>query len=108
QRNHVRSYYLFFFSSRRRHTRSKRDWSSDVCSSDLLIGICQSGSIECLSIVVNRQNSKSDRFASIELHPGEPGGYRVGNEIKVRRFTANNDTQTNHCVVPVGQCDLGC
>src|SRR5699024_11625600 len=27
--------YLFFFSSRRRHTRSKRDWSSDVCSSDL-------------------------------------------------------------------------
>src|SRR5207249_6808024 len=27
--------YVFFFSSRRRHTRSKRDWSSDVCSSDL-------------------------------------------------------------------------
>src|SRR5699024_11247722 len=27
----------FFFSSRRRHTRSKRDWSSDVCSSDLLL-----------------------------------------------------------------------
>src|SRR5438067_1753237 len=27
---------LFFFSSRRRHTRSKRDWSSDVCSSDLI------------------------------------------------------------------------
>src|SRR5690349_23268234 len=26
---------LFFFSSRRRHTRSLRDWSSDVCSSDL-------------------------------------------------------------------------
>src|SRR5437868_6003808 len=25
----------FFFSSRRRHTNSKRDWSSDVCSSDL-------------------------------------------------------------------------
>src|SRR5690606_40794249 len=27
---------LFFFSSRRRHTRFSRDWSSDVCSSDLL------------------------------------------------------------------------
>src|SRR5437870_9719727 len=26
---------LFFFSSRRRHTRWPRDWSSDVCSSDL-------------------------------------------------------------------------
>src|SRR2546429_5592124 len=27
---------FFFFSSRRRHTRCSRDWSSDVCSSDLL------------------------------------------------------------------------
>src|SRR5207245_5929986 len=27
---------FFFFSSRRRHTRCYRDWSSDVCSSDLL------------------------------------------------------------------------
>src|SRR5699024_12039735 len=27
------------FSSRRRHTRSKRDWSSDVCSSDLLYDV---------------------------------------------------------------------
>src|SRR5690606_40982637 len=26
---------MFFFSSRRRHTRFSRDWSSDVCSSDL-------------------------------------------------------------------------
>src|SRR5207248_8295040 len=29
-------YMFFFFSSRRRHTRSYGDWSSDVCSSDLL------------------------------------------------------------------------
>src|SRR5882762_1150207 len=28
--------FVFFFSSRRRHTRFKCDWSSDVCSSDLL------------------------------------------------------------------------
>src|SRR2546429_383016 len=27
--------FIFFFSSRRRHTRCSRDWSSDVCSSDL-------------------------------------------------------------------------
>src|SRR5690606_40023539 len=31
----ARSLRLFFFSSRRRHTRFSRDWSSDVCSSDL-------------------------------------------------------------------------
>src|SRR3989449_2873973 len=28
---------FFFFSSRRRHTRCSRDWSSDVCSSDLTL-----------------------------------------------------------------------
>src|SRR2546421_9582568 len=33
----------FFFSSRRRHTRSDRDWSSDVCSSDLIT--CGFGSV---------------------------------------------------------------
>src|SRR5690606_39861971 len=30
-------FFCFFFSSRRRHTRFSRDWSSDVCSSDLTI-----------------------------------------------------------------------
>src|SRR5271165_7328121 len=29
------TFVFFFFSSRRRHTRFSRDWSSDVCSSDL-------------------------------------------------------------------------
>src|SRR2546422_7002666 len=36
---------LFFFSSRRRHTRCSRDWSSDVCSSDLHLNF-QLNSIE--------------------------------------------------------------
>src|SRR3712207_7526050 len=30
-------FFFFFFSSRRRHTRYWRDWSSDVCSSDLTV-----------------------------------------------------------------------
>src|SRR2546421_6027628 len=34
--------FFFFFSSRRRHTRSDRDWSSDVCSSDLLVDLRES------------------------------------------------------------------
>src|SRR5690349_24463907 len=33
--------YFFFFSSRRRHTRSLRDWSSDVCSSDLPVRVAR-------------------------------------------------------------------
>src|SRR5699024_12033068 len=37
---HVECIFVFFFSSRRRHTRSKRDWSSDVCSSDLDLRHC--------------------------------------------------------------------
>src|SRR5216683_6786797 len=32
-------FFFFFFSSRRRHTRSDRDWSSDVCSSDLDVAV---------------------------------------------------------------------
>src|SRR3712207_9594455 len=34
---------LFFFSSRRRHTRYWRDWSSDVCSSDLPLSVGGAG-----------------------------------------------------------------
>src|SRR5207249_8550922 len=45
---------VFFFSSRRRHTRSKRDWSSDVCSSDLV--------------------SKEPPPAPARPHPRPPGG----------------------------------
>src|SRR5260370_10532473 len=35
RRSYFHIYTCFFFSSRRRHTRFKCDWSSDVCSSDL-------------------------------------------------------------------------
>src|SRR5204863_4502761 len=38
-------FFFFFFSSRRRHTRSLRDWSSDVCSSDL-VQFCGHESVE--------------------------------------------------------------
>src|SRR6266542_6592060 len=38
-------FFFFFFSSRRRHTRCYRDWSSDVCSSDLphrvVVDVCR-------------------------------------------------------------------
>src|SRR3712207_8263770 len=41
---------FFFFSSRRRHTRYWRDWSSDVCSSDLLY--TASGAVLALLMLV--------------------------------------------------------
>src|SRR6266542_6531618 len=38
----------FFFSSRRRHTRCYRDWSSDVCSSDLEAELLREGRAQAL------------------------------------------------------------
>src|SRR3712207_8931183 len=37
---------FFFFSSRRRHTRYWRDWSSDVCSSDLYLTLQKNATVE--------------------------------------------------------------
>src|SRR2546421_6933886 len=45
--------FFFFFSSRRRHTRSDRDWSSDVCSSDLTPSRLQRALARALSFLVS-------------------------------------------------------
>src|SRR5690606_40487010 len=42
----------FFFSSRRRHTRFSRDWSSDVCSSDLALAVAVERGVDVLDAVV--------------------------------------------------------
>src|SRR5438874_5124737 len=62
---------FFFFSSRRRHTRSLRDWSSDVCSSDLdLIKAAARGVGNVLLVVgsrTGRDGIHGASFASEEL-----------------------------------------
>src|SRR5437868_5803949 len=53
-------FYMFFFSSRRRHTRSKRDWSSDVCSSDLCATVvtgCQFATVSAVATVLAQHGS---------------------------------------------------
>src|SRR2546422_8144979 len=54
---------FFFFSSRRRHTRCSRDWSSDVCSSDLqeVFGffLC------CNLLVLKEMVGPSGRFSNL-------------------------------------------
>src|SRR5207247_173200 len=52
----------FFFSSRRRHTISTRDWSSDVCSSDLF-AICHAGIQNNRSAVIQQRQ----RFLDCEV-----------------------------------------
>src|SRR5690606_39445198 len=56
-------FFFFFFSSRRRHTRFSRDWSSDVCSSDL----------PPQSSVGTMSNMGALRFRDGRLSPGAAG-----------------------------------
>src|SRR5690606_40665358 len=51
----------FFFSSRRRHTRFSRDWSSDVCSSDLILEIEEGDTtkVERVNFIGNEKFSNS-------------------------------------------------
>src|SRR2546421_915448 len=54
--------FFFFFSSRRRHTRSDRDWSSDVCSSDLEEeGVCRLDEILPRRTVLSRPDPNNPR-----------------------------------------------
>src|SRR5204862_4087546 len=61
-------FFIFFFSSRRRHTRSLRDWSSDVCSSDLF------GNIENMVVTLYTQK----QFFNITEAPSWAGGVNDG------------------------------
>src|SRR2546429_3389516 len=79
----TRTLWFFFFSSRRRHTRCSRDWSSDVCSSDL-------GSLN--STAFGRSGWRSGRYAwdtSETLHPRDARGAPLadGQDATVKRRT---------------------
>src|SRR5207249_8564874 len=94
----------FFFSSRRRHTRSKRDWSSDVCSSDLVktsneTGIWTLYENYTMTVIGANTNSGSSirsnlRFIAMKMTESlQLGGIerseerRVGKECRLRRAT---------------------
>src|SRR5690349_22714081 len=63
---------FFFFSSRRRHTRSLHDWSSDVCSSDLFSTEAYSnpGLVIPSEILIGLLLSMGIRIAFAGLHMG--------------------------------------
>src|SRR5690554_7193401 len=58
-------FFFFFFSSRRRHTRCGRDWSSDVCSSDLEAYLAQLMKTEALRILYYALDSLPDQTAKV-------------------------------------------
>src|SRR5207253_8286490 len=68
---------IFFFSSRRRHTRWPRDWSSDVCSSDL----------------GQRSNALDDLGAGPRSDKGAPLGGHLATEPDLRNESAGRRPQ---------------
>src|SRR5207237_4114583 len=83
---------VFFFSSRRRHTRFKCDWSSDVCSSDLAAGfsavLCvQQGPVERAAGDAAARAGCSGRGAAADRggdRGRRSGERRVGEEGRLR------------------------
>src|SRR5699024_11599664 len=73
--------FIFFFSSRRRHTRSKRDWSSDVCSSDLdlLIGFILAAIVK---LILYSKSKNAKKFRKGE----EYGSARWGNSKDIAPY----------------------
>src|SRR5690606_40238484 len=75
---------VFFFSSRRRHTRFSRDWSSDVCSSDLWLidqGLpCGKEANEAKYLAAEAGFHAAD--VAINVH----GGYGYAREYDVERY----------------------
>src|SRR2546422_1633281 len=79
--------FFFFFSSRRRHTRCSRDWSSDVCSSDLrparvVVGLETLPSFDALALVARAIGSQRIAF-SLDLRDRSEER-RVGKECRSR------------------------
>src|SRR5216683_5430802 len=62
---------FFFFSSRRRHTRSDRDWSSDVCSSDLALE--KSGVRSVAAIAERSSDGQVQIVRGVECEPVRAG-----------------------------------
>src|SRR2546426_6107473 len=68
------AFLFFFFSSRRRHTRLQGDWSSDVCSSDLV----------ALSPQRRHRINPGEFFGEMSLLDGEPRSATVKAETDLR------------------------
>src|SRR5205807_3835216 len=84
--------YLFFFSSRRRHTRLQGDWSSDVCSSDLVhfheFALAATATVRRHSHHVERRRANEFFSGTFLLRSEER---RVGKECRSRRWRRQSE-----------------
>src|SRR5215467_475575 len=77
---------FFFFSSRRRHTRLQGDWSSDVCSSDLHVGLHPLKDIEWVVHPVDESmrflnEGRIDAFIGFPPEPQELRARKIGHVV---------------------------
>src|SRR5437899_10750392 len=85
------SSWTFFFSSRRRHTRCLSDWSSDVCSSDLLWHWF-AAAMPQTSAVTNRLIDSNDPYLLLHARSEER---RVGKECRSQMLSDQYKTSGN-------------
>src|SRR5438034_5283515 len=80
------AFFVFFFSSRRRHTRSLCDWSSDVCSSDLTRRAMRVDPVVALRYELSQHAGKRQTLLRATSHENvRSEERRVGKECRSRR-----------------------
>src|SRR5207248_4101545 len=100
----VRFVFKFFFSSRRRHTISYGDWSSDVCSSDLRA--IAAGALYLLEHGGCRRDAESRSAVFLRDQDCEPTGFgqsrseerRVGKECRSRGSSGNSKSEGRNAI----------
>src|SRR5256885_4720640 len=71
---------IFFFSSRRRHTRLQGDWSSDVCSSDLNFPVWSGAAVTAGDVAF--YGTMDGYFKAVNARTGQPlWQFKVGSGI---------------------------
>src|SRR3712207_9102340 len=84
-------FFFFFFSSRRRHTRYWRDWSSDVCSSDLnLQFVMQIGAAHLKMTMEEVFKAVTINGAKAVCREKEIGSLEVGKQADIAVFDVPN------------------
>src|SRR5690606_41137862 len=82
--------FFFFFSSRRRHTRFSRDWSSDVCSSDLA-----EREADAEADHDRQQEREAESLGGLgEMHPELVGRDEVRGETQGLEWRAHGDLRS--------------
>ena len=75
-------FFFFFFSSRRRHTRLVSDWSSDVCSSDLVEEDRDGGQLEIVvaNDVASDDDDEPQEFSEVVEVQASDNGEDLGSD----------------------------